>query len=237
MAGLVGFLNIRPEQPWILAVTVIAAAISVEGTVRTHPRWRGDIVDAVMYTLLPTLAVLGAGLFIDEAIDGYARVGTALAAGAAIGLICYGEYHTVALGTPMFGTMRLVLAVTTYLTAFALFTVFFSRNLELLYATAAVGGIGFALALELLRESRRRGPSSLLAALAIGISMAELRVALYYFPLDDLLAGALLIVGFYLATGIVHHLLDEDLDTATLAEYLVVAAVSAGVVVIARISV
>ena len=33
---------------------------------------------------------------------------------------------------------------------------------------------------------------------------------LYFFALDGLLAGALMIIGFYLATGLVHHLLDHD---------------------------
>ena len=45
--------------------------------------------------------------------------------------------------------------------------------------------------------------------------MAELRLVLYFFPLDGLLAGALLIIGFYLATGLVHHLLDHDLEWST----------------------
>lgn len=92
-----------------------------------------------------------------------------------------------------------------------------------------------ALALELLRESRLVGPSSLLVSLAVGLSMAELRLALYFFPLDGLLAGALLIIGFYLATGLVHHLLDHDLEFATMAEYLLVGGVGAAAVVITRI--
>ena len=220
---------------WILWATVLVAVLAADGTVRTHPRWRGDFLDAVIYTLLPGLGVLGAGLFIDEAIDGYARVATGVAAGVGVGILCFGEYHTVAVGTRMFGTMRLLLAVATYLTAFALFTVFFTRDLELPAAAAAVGAVSLALGLELLRESRLRGPSSLFAAFAIGVSMAELRIALYYFPLDDLLAGALLIIGFYLATGIIHHLLDEDLDFTTLSEYVIVTAVSTGAVVIARL--
>lgn len=43
-----------------------------------------------------------------------------------------------------------------------------------------------------------------------------------------------MIIGFYVATGLVHHLLDDDLKPSTIAEYLVVAGVSAAVVVIAR---
>ena len=234
MAGLTAYLNLRPEQHWILALTALVAAMAVEGAVRSHPEWRGSSLGALSYALLPLLAVLGAGLFIDEAVGGYGRMGAGLAAGAVTGLLLYAEYHSIAPGRPLFGPMRLVLAVVTYLAALALFTVFFTRDLNLPASTAAVGVLSFALALDLLRESRGRGASSLLAALAIGISLAELRIALYYFPLDDLLTGALMIIGFYVATGLVHHLLDDDLTPATLAEYFVVSGVSAAVVVIAR---
>ena len=201
---------------------------------RSHPEWRGSHLGALSYALLPLVAVLGAGLFIDEAVDGYGRMVAGLAAGAATGLLLYAEYHTISPAQRLFGSMRLVLAVVTYLAALALFTVFFTRDLNLPASTAAVGVLSFALALDLLRESRGRGASSVLAALAIGVSLAELRIALYYFPLDDLLTGALMIIGFYVATGLVHHLLDEDLTPSTVAEYLVVSGVSAAVVVVAR---
>ncbi|MCY3601694.1 MAG: hypothetical protein OXH12_01310 [Chloroflexi bacterium] len=234
MAGLAAYLNFRPEQHWILALTALIAAAGVESAVRSHPDWRGSPFGSLSYALLPLLGVLGAGLFIDEAVSGYARLAAGLAAGAATGLMLYAEYHAVSPSRPLFGPMRLVLAVVTYLVALALFTVFFTHDLNLPASAAAVGALSFALALDLLRESRGRGASSLLAALAIGISLAELRIALYYFPLDDLLTGALMIIGFYVATGLVHHLLDDDLKPSTIAEYLVVAGVSTAVVVIAR---
>jgi hypothetical protein len=71
--------------------------------------------------------------------------------------------------------------------------------------------------------------------IAIGISLAELRLAFYFFPLDELLAAALLIIGFYLATGIVHHLLDRDLEVSTTAEYLLVATVATAAVIVTRV--
>jgi hypothetical protein len=88
--------------------------------------------------------------------------------------------------------------------------------------------------MELLRESRILGPSSVMVGLAIGLTLGEFRLALYFYPLDGLLAGALLLIAFYLATGIVHHLLDRDLDVATATEYLAVTLVATAAVVVAR---
>lgn len=233
-SGLAAFLTIRPEQPWILWLSVGLVGLGVDGTVRSNPSWQRGMANAVVYLFLPVLATLAAGLFIDEAMDGYARPIAGVCAGIGVGVTAFGEYHTVSFGTRLYGTMRLILAIATYLTAFGLFTVMFTREIELPLAAAGVGLVSLMLAIELLRESRLTGRSSILAGIAIGVSLAELRVVLYFFPLDGLLAGALLIIGFYLATGISHHLLDEDLEVATLAEYLIVASVSAAAVVLAR---
>jgi hypothetical protein len=225
----------RPEQAWILWLTAGLVALGVDGIVRSHPAWEeAGPLTSLVYVLLPALATLGAGYFIDDSTGGYARLGLGVASGLAIGLVTMGEYHTVDISSRQYGSMRLILAVVTYLTAFSLYTVIFSRDLELPVAGLLVGLISMALSVELLRESHLTGASSLLIGLAIGVSMGELRLALHFFALDGLLAGALLIIGFYLATGLVHHLLDHDLELSTAAEYLLVAAVGTAAVVFTR---
>ena len=234
--GLVAFVTLRPEQPWILWLTAGLVALGTDGVVRGHPRWEGEgAFSSLVYLLLPVSTALGAGLFVDEAMDGYARPASALVASLVVGTVVFGEYHTVEFGSRVYGAMRLVLAVITYLTAFAIYTVIFTRDLEVTAGAACVALASLALAMELLRESRLLGMSSLLVGLAIGISVGELHLALYFFPLDGLLAGALLIIGFYLATGLAHHLLDHDLEWATTAEYVLVAAVSTAAVVVTRV--
>jgi len=236
IVGIVGFVAIRPTQEWILWLTAAMVALATDGIVRGNARWSDESpLASVAYLLLPALTVLASGFFIDEAVDGYARPIAGLVAGICTGIVGYGEHETVDYSSRAYGPMRLVLAVATYLAAFALYTVIFSRDVELPLAATLVGLVSLALAIELLRESQLLGPSSLLVGISIGASMAELRLALYYFPLDGLLAGALLIIGFYLATGIVHHLLDHDLELGTLAEYLVVGAVGTAAVVVTRV--
>jgi hypothetical protein len=233
--GLVGFLVIRPYQPWLLVLTVGLTALAIDGIIRSHPRWDGHgLLSTVAFVFLPALTVLGAGLFIHTALEGYARPAAGLAAAALVGVVAYGEYQTVDYGSRLYGPMRLVLAVVTYLAAFALFTVIYDDDMRIPLSAAAVGLVAMALSIELLRESRLVGPSSPLVGLAIGLSLAELRLALYFFPLDGLLAGALLIIGFYLATGLVHHLLDHDLDISTAAEYVLVAGAGVAAVVLTR---
>ena len=235
-AGLIAYLDIRPNQPWIAWLTAALAALAVDGIVRSNPRWEDDgPLASVVYLFLPALAVLGPALFIDHAVDGYARPAAALLPALAVGAIAYGEYHTVDFQSRLYGPMRLWLAIATYLAAFALYSVIYVNDLPLWLAALAVGAVSMVLAMELLRESRLLGPSSILAGFAIGVSLAELRLALYFFPLDGLLAGALMIIAFYLATGLVHHLLDHDLELGTTLEYLLVGAAATTAVVVARI--
>lgn len=230
------YLGIRPHQPWILWFTALLIALSTEGTVRSHPRFHADGPYSVLaYMLLPTLAVLGSGYFIHEALNGFVRPVAGLVCGVLVAGVVLGEYHTVDFGSRLYGATRLALAVATYLVAFSLFTIIFTRDLDLPIAATLVGLVSLALAIELLRESRMLGFSSILVGLAIGVSMGELRIALHFFPLDGLLAGALLIIGFYLATGIVHHLLDHDLELGTMAEYILVGGVGTAAVIITRV--
>ena len=234
-AGLVAFVTVRPEQPWLLWFTAALVALAVDGTVRTNPRWTSaGAFSALVYTILPALVVVGSGLFVDQAIEGYARPLSAVAAALFVGVTVFGEYHTVDYGSRLYGAMRLILAVGTYLAAFAVYSVVFSMDLRLWESALLIAITSAGLSIELLRESRLLGFSSVLVGLAIGVTLAELRVALYFFPTDGLLAGAITIIGFYLATGIVHHLLDHDLEPATLSEYLLVAAVGTAAVVLTR---
>lgn len=233
--GLGAWVTLRPEQPWILWLTTLLVAFGTDGIVRRHPKWEGEgTLGSVVYTFLPALGTLGAGLFIDHAIDGYARPIMAVGAGITVGLVAYGEYQTVDFGSRIYGGFRLLMAVATYLVAFSFYTVIFSRDYDLPVAGAMVGVVSALLAMELLRESRLTGPSSVLVGIAIGLSLAELRFVLYFFPLDGLLAGALLIIAFYLATGLVHHMLDHDLEWMTTAEYVLVAGVATAAVVFTR---
>jgi hypothetical protein len=219
--GLIAYLGIRPQQAWILFLTAALAGLATDGIVRSHPLWRGrNPFASLVYAALPALAVLGAGLFINEALDGYVRTFAALVPAIGIVAVARAEYLTVDMEAPRYGTLRLFLAVATYLTALAMFTVLVGAEFSLPVSAVLVALVAGGLTLELLRENRLFGEGALLLAVAVALSIGELRLALYFFPLDSLLGGALLIIGFYLATGLVHHLLDHDLEWSTAAEYV-----------------
>jgi hypothetical protein len=234
--GLVAYLGIRPHQSWLLWLTALLAGLGSDGIVRSHPLWQDrQALASLLFAGLPALAVLGAGFFIHEAFEGYPRPFAAIVPALGIGVVALAEYHTVDVEAPRYGSLRLGLAVAAYIAAFALFTILSRGEVELLVSAAGVAVVAGVLSLDLLRENRLFGEGALLLGAAIGLSMGELRLALYFFPLDSLLAGALLIIGFYLAVGLVHHVLDHDLEWSTAAEYLLVAAGGTAAVVVMRV--
>lgn len=233
--GLVAFVSIRPGQPWILWLVVLLAGLAADGIVRSHRAWNNTgLSSTAAFAALPALGALGAGLFIDEALTGYARPVSALGAALAIGGATAVEFATVDFEAKRYHFFRLLLAIATYVAAFTLFTVIVAR-VGLIPGAILIGAVSHILTLELLRENRLFSLEALLLGAAVGASMAELRLALYFFPLDSLLTGALLIIGFYLATGLVHHLLDHDLEWGTAFEYLSVAAAGTAAVVVTRV--
>ncbi|WP_322796105.1 hypothetical protein [Tepidiforma sp.] len=236
--GLLASVTLQPPLPWLPWLTAALVGFAGDGIVRRHPEWpEGRPVDAIVSAILPALAALGAALFIDRFVDGYARPALAGFAALTVAAVTFGAYQTVDVRARLYAPFRLVMAVATYVVAFSHVLVLVDGDLPLPASAALVGLVTALLAIELLRESRITGPAPFLVSLAIGLSLAELRLALYYFPLDGLLAAALLIIAFYLATGIVHHLLDHDLQWSTAAEYAVVTLVTAAAVVVARLSV
>ncbi|MDW8046753.1 MAG: hypothetical protein RMK15_05680, partial [Chloroflexota bacterium] len=163
-AGLVAFVSIRPEQVWILWLTSGLVALSVDGLVRGHPRWvAGGFWSTWVYLVLPLLGVLAVGYFADEALTGFVRPAAAAIGGLIVGAAAFAEYHTADVGSPAYGAMRLFLAVLTYLTAFALFTVVFAQGVDVPLASLIVGAVAAALAREQRRESQHVGPATVFA--------------------------------------------------------------------------
>ena len=234
--GLLAFTGMRPSQPWLLFFTAGAVAIAAAGIVGgSSRRVEGDL-SAFGFSLLPATCTLAAGAFADQLLEGYSRAVLSAGAGSVVGLIVYAEFRSVDRRARPVGPSRLVLAGATYAGAFGVFTVMFQDGVQLAPGIAAVGMASWLLATSLLRGSGSVGMSAVLAGFAVGVGVAELRAVLYFFPTEGVLGGVLLLLGFHIATGMVHHLLDKDFRAATAAEYGLVAAGGTAAVVIASMA-
>jgi hypothetical protein len=86
-----------------------------------------------------------------------------------------------------------------------------------------------------LREAEGDPVRELVFAAAIGVVVAEARWALYFLPLESYLAGVFLLLVFYVASGLIQHHIDDDLNGPVIMEFSVIAAIGIAIVALGRI--
>jgi hypothetical protein len=233
--GMAFYLSVEPTQEWILLLLTGLAALGTDGILRSHPAKpfsRPD--DTIAFLFLPALLTLGAGLFLEEVIDGYWSVGVGLITIPGFAAVLYGQYFSVDARSSAYNTARLAVSIAAYVAAFAFFSVVYEFEVDLLAAAFAVGLISLLLSMEMLREARLEARPILLHSAAIGMILAQATWALHFLPLEGFLAAAFLLLILYLATGVMQNYLLRQLDWATGAEFAGVAAVGVLIVVVAH---
>ena len=234
--GLALFLAVEPTKPWILLAVVILVGLGTDGILRSHPRGQlRGIADTAPFLFVPVLLTLATGLFLEEIVLGYWTAPAVLGASGLLAAGLYGEYVSVLSHGPSYALGRFLLNLLTYLAAFAFFAVIYTFNVELVPAAFAVGLFSFLLAVEIFREAEANAYRALVFSAVIGLVVAEARWSLYFIPLEGFLAAVLLLLVFYLATGLIQHYLTGHLNRTIAAEFSLVTALGVAVVVVGRV--
>ncbi|MCH7616388.1 MAG: hypothetical protein IIB18_00775 [Chloroflexi bacterium] len=230
--GMVAYLAIEPTQNWLLLLLAGLAAIATDSVVRNHPRADFHGVDATaLYLFVPVLFTLGLGLFLEDVVGGYETVAIGLLSVIPFWAILRAEYESVDRLAPSYQSTRLVLNIATYVTAFLFYATIYDFDLSLVTASFAAGVVSVLLAIEILREKGLDTTRTILYAVAIGGIIAEAAWATHFLPLEESSAAVLLLLTFYLTTGLMHNYLGSKLNPRTAAEFAGVGAL--GVVIIA----
>ncbi len=236
-AGLTMFLAIEPTKSWILLVLTGLVAIGTDGILRDHPHSarETDIAWTAPLLFLPTLMVLASGLFLEDALHGYWILPGVVIASGLFAAVLYAQHVSIDAQHDSYPTARFVLNIGTYLTAFALYAVVYSFDVSLIPAAVTVGLVSMLLSVEVLREAETDPTRALVFAGVVGLVVAQARWALYFLPLESYLAGVFLLIVFYVASGLMQHHLNDDLQAAVLAEFAAMAALGVVIVTIGRI--
>ncbi len=236
--GLAMFLAIEPTKPWILLAVVALVAFGTDGILRSHPggQLRG-VADTSPFLFVPVLLALASGLFLEEidTVHGYRIIPAAAGASVALAAALYGEYVSIIHHGPSYALGRLLLNVLTYLAAFVFYAVIYAYDVSLLPSAFAVGLFSMLLAVEIFREGEADVYRALIFAAVIGIVVAEVRWALYFISLEDFLAGILLLLVFYQATGLIQHHLTGTFSRTIAAEFTLVTTVGTTIVILGRV--
>jgi hypothetical protein len=235
-AVLLGFYLFVPNAI-VFALLIALAAGGVDRLLRLHPQARFHGAAAtLLYLFVPCLFAAGAALFLEQRSDGFANVLWAVVGALVFGLTANLEYLTIDPDSEAYELARLGLLLVVYLVAFWVFAVAFTSGLPLLVGVLVVAGTAFLLTVDILRELETETAALLWQAGAMAFVMAEVRVAVSFLPLGELLAGAFLLITFYVATGLLQNLITGRLDRRGYLQYGTVATVGLAFVLVARLA-
>lgn len=143
-----------------------------------------------------------------------------------IGLAVAAEFAALSPRHPAATRARLGLNILAYLSALLFFYLIYRTRARSLITATEVTLVAFLIALDLLGVAETRAVRVVLYAAIIGLVVGEATWALNYWRLDNWTASLLLLLLFYLATGIAQQYLLDRLKPAVLLEFgLVTAAV------------
>jgi hypothetical protein len=213
----------RELAHWLVAALLVGMACSGTASIMClHPQSHRE--ERTFFScILPGLATLEAAILLPQAPDRIYVLGGLVMMGILLPLIIAAKYRTVDPSAPGYRATRLGLNFLAYLLALILLALIHeSKAHELLAAAAALVGSSL-LALDLLHGAQQGLRRTSLYALIVGLVMGEIVWALSYSALNSLTAGILLLLIFYLITGLAHQGLLKLLNRRILIEFALVA--------------
>jgi hypothetical protein len=216
--------SLTPSGHWLIALLLAAlTAAGVNAIVRQHPRVHlADTRYIFILWILPATIVVTATLllsFVDVRAYGVYALLLVGFTGALLVAAILGQYVTIDLNDRAYNAARLSVNLIVYFVGWILFSAVYTLKLRTLFSAPAIGLAAGLFALELLRSSEADFGRTWLYAALIGLIMAQVVWALNYWNLSGLLGGALLLIFFYAATGIVQQYLWNRLQRIVLIEF------------------
>jgi hypothetical protein len=208
-------------------MTALLVGITCAGTdaiVRSHPTARRieGRYSFVTWTL-PALTVLLAGVLLPKAPTQLYQMTGYVLTGLILILVISAEYYTVDPTDNRYLAARLGLNAWAYLVALILFILIYSAKARSLISATGVTLVSTLLALEFLRSAGRGFNRTALYALIAGLSTGEIIWAMNYWRVSGVTGGLILLLGFYVFTGLANQQLQGRLTRRVLVEYAAVA--------------
>ena len=218
-------LGFELSSDWLMAALLAGLACTgTDAVVRTHPRAREvSLQHTFVYWIQPGLLGLVAARLLTLAPTrtlwaiGLAATGTLLI------LVLVAEYTTVDRLTPSYSQARLLLNTFAYVLAFALFVIVYQSHGRSLITATTTLVFSFGLALDVLWGTGAEPWRTTALAAAIGLVLGQCIWAMNYWQISAWSGGMLLLLIFYVMTGIATQYLHGRLTRQVLVEFALVA--------------
>lgn len=201
-AGLVGLVGISAES-------------FLEDSSSPEPR---NHYQAFSLWIAPGLLVV-AGLWLAQVVPAESQLVVAAGVAALMGILLLGLRSSSKPGQRFYRPGRFMANLVLYLVVFLLFALIYHTKERSLITATSIGLIALLAGLEVLRPGRRGLVSGWQLAALAGLVVAETTWALNYWPVSGLIGGAMLLLTFYVFTGLLLAVQEGGLDRRMVAEY------------------
>jgi hypothetical protein len=218
---------------WLLvAALVIITSTGADVFIRAHPQMQTRSLPTINlgfvsvelapgFWILPSFAIIAPFAFFRLFSASLQMVAFIIALAAVGGLLLaalLGQHYALDRRPEVRHGARLGIQTIPLLLAFGIFSAVYFTRLRTLYAAPLIGATGALLGYALLQWTPPR-PGLLVLAGMVGLALAEATWALNYWAASFLLGGALLLVIFYVATGLIQNHLEGTLSRRVFWEY------------------
>ena len=225
-------LGVQLSTSWLMTLFVVGLVVAgAQSLLDGHPLATGRARMAVHW-ILPAMTSLIAGALLAgiEALLLWAPA--MVVAVALLGVVAVNEFHSVdPLQAGRMGR-RVVVAAVSYSLALGFLTLVVGARLRTLVAAPVVFLACGLLAVRLLWGAERRPVQVALYGALTGLVMAQCVWVLGYWSIQPLSAGTILLLVFYILTGVVQGAWEERLGRRALVEYGLTAALAVVVVLV-----
>ncbi len=224
-------LSVSISQTALMAALLVGIVCAgTDAIVRSHPAARRIEARYSFVTwALPALTVLLAAVLLPQVPTRLYQAAGFVVTGLILTLVISAEYYTVDPTGRRYLAARLSLNAWAYLVALTIFILIYSPKARSLISATGVTLVSTLLALEFLRSAGRGfGRTALYAAIA-GLCTGEIVWAMNYWRISGITGGLILLLGFYVFTGLANQQLQGRLTRRVLIEYAVVALVGLAV--------
>ena len=219
--GLTCYVSFQPSQIWILLLT---ACIALFASFSSDLRENNSILDKTTSAVLPVMGIFASGLFIRTQFSGYESIVFSLAVGFFGGLIIFLQGKASSENLKWQPQIRFLFLLITYPVAFSLFHYIEDLEMQLPLTSVACGLVVFILGFEIYRMRANNDYVLFLLCLVSAFTIAQLRLVLFFFPIDPLFLSALILIGFYATTGLIARFDSNGRKVLAVLEYSVITA-------------
>ena len=223
VVGLTSYVSFQPSQIWILLLT---AGIALFASFSSDLRENNSILDKTTSAVLPVMGIFASGLFIQTQLSGYESIVFSLAAGFIGGLIIFLQGKASIKNLKWQSQIRFLFLLLIYPIAFSFFHYIEDLEMQLPLTSVACGLVVFILGFEIYRMRANNDYALFLLCLVSAFTIIQLRLVLFFFPIDPLFLSALILIGFYAATGLIARFDSNGRKVLAVLEYSVITAIA-----------